>query len=392
MELSELEKKRLISKLAIARTMLLCNNGFFGMLIMHLKIMLSEGFDTAATDGEKVYFSPEFLKGLSVNETIFVLHHEIMHIVFKHCARRGNRDNKIWNIAADIVVNSNILYSNGMDKNSISISSWGVSMHLAPNGKEGYRYTAEEVYDMLIEQAEKISIDSLEPWDDHSQWDMDEEVMTVWEMRIKEAYSVYTKNADQFGGQLSRELERELKQLTSYKQDWKTVLNEFIQRDVCDYSFTPPDRRFSESGFFLPDYNEAVEKIEDILFMVDTSGSIDQDALSQFYAEIQSAIEQFSERIQGQVGFFDRKVYAPQPFMSKAEFLKIKPIGGGGTSFNIIFNYVKEHMVDRNISCIVIFTDGGANFPEEDAAMGIPVLWAINNEEITPPWGKVVRI
>ena len=29
---------------------------------------------------------------------------------------------------------------------------------------------------------------------------------------------------------------------------------------------------------------------------------------------------------------------------------------------------------------------------DEEDAMGIPVLWVINNEEVNPPWGKVTRI
>lgn len=30
--------------------------------------------------------------------------------------------------------------------------------------------------------------------------------------------------------------------------------------------------------------------------------------------------------------------------------------------------------------------------PPESAAMGIPVLWMINNLEVTPPWGRVTRV
>ena len=32
-------------------------------------------------------------------------------------------------------------------------------------------------------------------------------------------------------------------------------MNDFIQEEVVDYSFTPPDRRFDDSPFFLPDFN-----------------------------------------------------------------------------------------------------------------------------------------
>ena len=49
-------------------------------------------------------------------------------------------------------------------------------------------------------------------------------------------------------------------------------------------------------------------------------------------------------------------------------------------------------MMDEPPASIVILTDGYAPFPEEEQAMGIPVLWIINNEEVTPEWGKVARI
>lgn len=41
---------------------------------------------------------------------------------------------------------------------------------------------------------------------------------------------------------------------------------------------------------------------------------------------------------------------------------------------------------------IIILTDGYAPFPREKMAMGIPVLWLLNNEDVNPSWGKVARI
>jgi hypothetical protein len=41
---------------------------------------------------------------------------------------------------------------------------------------------------------------------------------------------------------------------------------------------------------------------------------------------------------------------------------------------------------------IIILTDGYAPFPDEEKTMDIPVMWIINNEDVTPPWGVVARI
>lgn len=70
----------------------------------------------------------------------------------------------------------------------------------------------------------------------------------------------------------------------------------------------------------------------------------------------------------------------------------IRAAGGGGTDFQIIFEYVFHHMSDKLPASIIILSDGDAPFPLEKLAGGIPVLWLLNNEEVNPPWGKVARI
>lgn len=85
------------------------------------------------------------------------------------------------------------------------------------------------------------------------------------------------------------------------------------------------------------------------------------------------------------------EVYDPIPFDDVQSLLEIRPKGGGGTDFGIVFDYVRDKMKDPP-SSIVILTDGYADFPDESAAMGIPVLWIISNDEVTPEWGKVARI
>ena len=66
--------------------------------------------------------------------------------------------------------------------------------------------------------------------------------------------------------------------------------------------------------------------------------------------------------------------------------------GGGGTDFQIIFEYVAQHMQDEPPVSIIILTDGYAPFPNEALANNIPVLWLLNNEKVEPPWGKIARI
>ena len=93
-----------------------------------------------------------------------------------------------------------------------------------------------------------------------------------------------------------------------------------------------------------------------------------------------------------EIGFFDAEIFEPKPFSDENELKIIRPYGGGGTDFQIIFEYVHKYMSDEPPVSIIILTDGYAPFPQEKLSMGIPVLWVINNNDVTPPWGKIARI
>ncbi|MBR6825998.1 MAG: hypothetical protein IKM59_05570 [Oscillospiraceae bacterium] len=426
MELSESKQREFVRRLLLSRMRLLSTHGFYGLLLMHMGFSLSEDIGTAATDGKRIYFSPVFLEELSEEELDFVLLHEVLHAALRHCARGKGKDNECFNIACDIVVNSTILQENHMDRSTITLRKYGEAMHLAPNGEEGFRYSAEEVYEMLMDpgKIKKPLIgtgngsgrDSLrgkglrgkgsagsdrfgqeQYRDDHSLWaeETDPEQWEIWTARVVQAArAVEIRDPSNNRGLIPAFAKRILRELTRPQIDWRTVLNEFIQPEINDYSFSPPDRRVGDSPFFLPDYNEMGEgnEVFDILFMVDTSGSVSDDMLTAAISEIRGAIDQFQGRLRGWLGYFDAAVTPPVAFENREDILKIHPYGGGGTDFRCVFQFVATAMKDRPPAYIVILTDGCAPFPPESMARGIPVLWLLNNDMVDPPWGKVARI
>lgn len=443
MALSESKIKGCIKRLLLSRMRILYNHGFYGLLLMHMIYAVSEEIETACTDGVRITFGIDFLDSLSDSELDFVMMHEILHVVLQHCFRGDVEDPEAYNIAADIVVNSNIMLENGMKASSITLSKYGTSMHVAPDGKEGHEYTAEQVYVMLPKNLNKkgnnnlnkkgnnkspgsavggakkenkkgnnkspgsavgrakkeISKEQHQPvrvWDDHSRWgkyEEDDTLRDVWVKRFEDAAeAIEIRDPSNTRGLLPAFAERILKELKKTQTDWRTILNDFIQEEVVDYSFTPPDRRFDDSPFFLPDFNGKEDRVEDILFMIDTSGSMSDDMIAAAYSEVKGAIDQFNGKLKGWLGFFDAAIIKPQPFSDENEFKTIKPAGGGGTDFQIIFEYVFHHMSDKLPASIIILSDGDAPFPLEKLAGGIPVLWLLNNEEVNPPWGKVARI
>lgn len=401
MDISENQKKELIKKLLFSRTRLLCSHPFFGLLLMNMRFSLDPELSTAATDGKFIYFGAKFLSELSDGELDFILMHEILHVALGHCFRGEGKDDAAFNIACDIVVNSNILLESG-DVQTITVRKYGESMHVAPDGKEGYNYTAEEVYAMLPYSAKKSGSQNISSggrprgkknqkgFDDHSKWGGGEE--KVWIDRVKNAAAVVSiREKSLCRGLIPLAAQRLIKEFGKPQLNWRSILNNFVQEEVCDYSFAPPDRRY-DGDFFLPDFNEKDEKIKGVLFMIDTSGSMSDDMIKGAYSEIKGAIDQFGGKLNGLLGFFDAVVVPPKPFSDEESLRIIRPYGGGGTSFDIIFEYVRSSMnADLPVS-IIILTDGYAPFPEEKIALGIPVLWVINNNAVTPPWGKIARI
>ena len=416
MVLSDEKIKGYMRRLLLSRMRILNTHGFYGLLLMHMVYSIDENAGTAYTDGIRIAFGPEFLESLTDSELDFVMMHEILHVVLQHCLRKKDRDHERFNIACDIVVNSNILLENNMDRRSITLSQWGESMHIAPDGKEGHIYTAEQVYEMLPPvppkkkkkgasgwekgraKQQQADLGDVNSWDDHSQWgqyEEDDTLRDVWVKRFAEACEAISIREKTIGrGVLPLFAKRLLEKLRAPQVDWRTILNEFVQEEVNDYSFSPPDRRFQDSPFFLPDFNETEKSGEpvDILFMIDTSGSMSDPEITAAFSEVKGAVDQFDGKLKGWLGFFDAAIIEPQPFESVDDVLKIKPAGGGGTDFQIIFEYVHQKMAENSPACIIILTDGYAPFPQEHLARDIPVLWLIDNNDVEPPWGKVARI
>lgn len=450
---------KIMKRLQRLRLNLFKEHPFFASLVMHAPMALDSGIETALTDGEKIVFSPDFMETLDDKELTFIILHEVMHMALNHCHRNVEGiDHFVQNVAADIIVNSNILQGYNMDLSWITLKEYGESMHRF-KGKEGYEYDLETLCRLMNEEMADDAADSGEKdgngegdgesgeddngeggedndgegnrkgtsdgngspdgggspsgngrpggFDDHSEWKggasgtEQREAKITWENRILEANSV-AKTVEEIMksalggtgcGSVPTGLERLIKELTTPRLDWREILNDFVQEEITDYSFNPPDRRFQDSPFLLPDYNEKDITPINILFMIDTSGSMGDQQVTECYSEVYGAIQQFGGKLRGWLGFFDAEVVEPKPFESEEDFKVIKAEGGGGTSFQCILDYVRDEWKEADPpESIIILTDGIAPYPEEEDANGIPVLWIINNEMVTPPWGKIARL
>lgn len=408
--MDEMKVKNTVRRMTEERALLIKNNPFFGHLSMGLQLACAP-CKTACTDGSRLIFDPAFAEKLSDQELQFVILHEVLHCVFRHCIRGKRLHSVLYNIACDIVVNSTILAMWGQESMMIAGEK---AMHLAPDGKEGREYNAEEIYQMLIHQNHTNGISQMltdrnnankssqmqtdnegfekNSFDRHDIWQgiCDKaQLQDNWNRKIQ---SAFRQCGDSTGmPQQVRTIVQDIAHRSGL--NWKQLLHDFLQSDTYDYNFLPPDRRYAFSDFYLPAYNmdEEHQTADDIWICIDTSGSVTGEELTCTMAEILDAMRQAG--LKGRISFFDSNITEPEPFEFENDLKNLTAQGGGGTSFHIIFRYLKEKLYPDLPRAILIFTDGYARFPEQKAALDVPVLWLIckgGNADV--PWGQVIQL
>lgn len=408
--MDEMKVKNTVRRMTEERALLIKNNPFFGHLSMGLQLACAP-CKTACTDGSRLIFDPAFAEKLSDQELQFVILHEVLHCVFRHCIRGKGLHSVLYNIACDIVVNSTILAMWGQESMMIAREK---AMHLAPDGKEGREYNAEEIYQMLIHQNHTNGISQMQTaqnnankssqmqtdnegfekssFDRHDIWQgiCDKaQLQDNWNRKIQ---SAFRQCGDSTGmPQQVRTIVQDIARRSGL--NWKQLLHDFLQSDTYDYNFLPPDRRYAFSDFYLPAYNmdEEHQTADDIWICIDTSGSVTGEELTCTMAEILDAMRQAG--LKGRISFFDSNITEPEPFEFENDLKNLTAQGGGGTSFHIIFRYLKEKLYPDLPRAILIFTDGYARFPEQKAALDVPVLWLIckgGNADV--PWGQVIQL
>lgn len=110
-----------------------------------------------------------------------------------------------------------------------------------------------------------------------------------------------------------------------------------------------------------------------LLVAVDVSGSIDDASLRHFYGVI---LRMFRYGI-GQIDTvqFDAALGPVRPLRKAPTHVEI--VGRGGTNFQPIFHYLKEHNIYDGL---IILTDGNAAIPKPDETIRAKVLWVCKDE------------
>jgi predicted metal-dependent peptidase len=421
-------------KLTRARTQLLLSQPFFGSLCLRLK--LSPGpVPTMATDGRRILYSPAFVGSLDPAELEGVLAHEVMHVALGHHCRRGERQRKTWNEAADYAVNP-ILIGNGFTLPS--------GVLLDPSFDN---LSAEEIYARLIQRSgnggassassppegnasggssqqdgnPSPSVQSPQPSGSSSncpgppslrQNDEDSKETPLGEdhpggfgevldatdedgnpaspaekSHQEHEWAIAADQALRSAKMCGREpgnVARPLQESRQTRQDWRSILRDFVAATMpSDYRWTPPNRRHTSRGLYLPSVDRS--GLGRIAIAVDTSGSIGVRELEQFAGEI-SAIADEAKPEAIHVVYCDAAVQSSQEF-GPGEPIELEPKGGGGTDFRPVFDWVTQNAI--NPVCLIYLTDLCCySYPDPPE---YPVLWVANSRR-TAPLGETVRI
>ena len=406
------------AKLAAARTRLVVDKPFIGVLLLHLPFEAASWCESVATDARRIYYSEDYVARLTLRQTQFVLAHQALHCALGHFARRGHRIRARWDAACDYAVNL-LLVEEGLEP---------VAGALVDPVLTGL--SAEEIYPLLGEEAARRSFDThlFDAADVGGQTPVSgrklgsvpaftEELDTdaavesgadalgsdaapqrrhnpgigggeppatrvepdELERRWQTRFAMAAQQA-RHAGRLGASWQRVLSVALQPPLPWRALLARFVSSCAHeDYTFQRPPRR--ESQMILPRLTSDVIELHAVL---DTSGSIGDAELDAFGAEIDALKGQVRARVS--VHACDCALAPDGPWV----FEPWQPIvlpdrlpGGGGTDFRPVFEWLQENVVRPDL--VLYFTDAQGEFP--NCAPPYPVAWLVKGNAPVP-WGE----
>lgn len=387
-------------KMTKARANLIMGNPFFGTLALRLKMAENPKIKTAYVDGQTLYYNPEFIDSLDNDRTQGLVAGCAMHVALLHHTRRGARDVKKWNKACDYAINP-ILRDCGFtlpedtcyDKSYEGMAAEHIYSLMPPGdddnkggGAGGGSGSGEggasspgsgdgdsDNNDPGGNGGVEDSPNSQNQGGSAAQEAQEE---AEWKSALAEAAQA-ARQAGKLPGGIERIMEDVLKQVLP----WRDVLRRFMtEKANDDFNWNRPNRRLISQGIYLP--SRESEGSGEIVVCIDTSGSLTADDLADFGAEIRSIVEDARPSLT-RIIYCDARVNKVVEFGPSDE-LVFEMVGGGGTDFRPPFHYLEENGITPKV--LVYLTDGYGPFPERESEF--PVMWAINNYDVTPPWGE----
>lgn len=392
-----------------ARIELLKVNPFYGRLALMLELQEDNNLPTAATDGEYLYYNKQFIKDMDSATRQAVILHEMLHVALGHIWRKDDRIHHVWNIATDYAVNlmisrdgftipkgwmydqkyidmgAEMIYDK-IKKNFKQMSMCGMGNGKGGSGKQkkdGKGKGGGKGKDGQNGEGGGQGDGKCPCGSSHKFWEkartskVAKRIRAKWEGAISDA-------AKKTRGTVPAEFERMMKEMQP-KENWKRILMSYLSVSTSDFDFLRRDRRTLDTPFYIPDL-KSEEKLDNIVCVIDTSGSIGEDQLNRFLAEIKSILKLFPNT----KGWFincDAEIHDSIPL---DEVKKLKHFaGGGGTDHSPVFREIdRKHL---NPKVVICFTDLYTDFP--DKKPNYPVLWLVTPDGSDKvPFGRIIKL
>jgi predicted metal-dependent peptidase len=388
------------SNLELAFTKLTVKRPFIGAVAAPLeKVIIHNGdplydeIPTAAVDGVKFYFNEDFCKDFAFPKLYGLVRHEVGHVSNLHSFRRNGRDPRLWNMACDAVVNYDILADGDELPDGGMVFDWVDST-----------MSAEEVYLKLLQQEEEEENDEGDGDGDGEQGDdegtgaggkkgLGRDVRDAPSSASEAESAARISSAARMAklaGEGGASLNRALGGALEPRVRWQDVLRSFMTGAIerSDFNWKRPNRRFVANDLYLPSlYNETMGRL---VIGVDTSGSISQEILAQVAGELSSIVAD-CRPAKVDVVYCDYVISNVESF-TPDEPIKLHPMGGGGTRFKPVFDWVANNQDDPPVA-MIYFTDTYGNMGEL-VEPEYPVLWALTEKVsgFVPPFGSAVEV
>lgn len=388
-------------KISKAKARLLMQHPFFATLLVRTPVMVTDNvsgvpIELAATNGEAIFYNPEFLDKCSVEEVMTVLAHEVGHDSLLHSLRLGARNADLFNQAADHAINL-MLIDQGFKCPASVPGGW-----LADQQYKGW--SADKIYDDLRRKQQDQPPQSGgaggqngkggkpgpgQPGKDWLHGDVlpspktgDPASQAAAEQKAKQRVAA-AANMARMAGKLSGELERMVGEFLDPKVHWTDVLRDYMTRIVkARDNWSRRNRRFA--SLYLP--TRRSHEMGPILFIPDTSGSMMGDDIEKICTEMSHCAHQTRpENIT--VVWTDAAVKGEQVFSpSEFSYDKLKPVGGGGTDMRVGLKHAEKH--DPQV--VVLLTDCYTPWP--DTPCPFPVICISTTSAPCPDWMERIEI
>lgn len=301
------------NRLSIAYSKLSLREPFIAAVMTRIKREISDEVPTAATDGTRVIYNPDFMDKCSDEELFGLALHESLHIILMHMWRRGERDPKLWNFANDAIINAYIR------SKQYQLPEGGVFVGWVRDSMD-----SEYVYKRMQKDQDEDQQQSGSGGGGGEEGDSDAQAggfdgtgdlmdapsdatMTDLEATIQ-ASAEMAKAC----GQGSALIDNILKGTGKSRVDWRNEMRAMLtSASNDDYTYRRPSRRFIAQGTYLPSlYSEGLGPV---LIAIDSSASMSERELCQIASETQQIFEDLNPAFV-RVVYCDTQIQRSQDF------------------------------------------------------------------------------